>query len=149
MNAPTPLTKPKAVEVPTVAAIAFAAEISNEKPSTTAEKKTKKVKEKKQKSTAPSTTTSTIRTAQLSQTEPAKVFSVPNVTSPPAQPLPDVATATIQKEKNKNEAWYLRTVAAQYANDLDKLRTAPDFKGKESVEVLRWAMRLGVECLDV
>jgi len=114
-----------------------------------AEKKTKKPKEKKQKLVASSTTTTTDEPTQLSQTKPTEASSIPDVVSLPAAPRPDVATATVQKEKNKNEAWYLRTVASQYANDLDKLRTAPDFKGKESVEVLRWAMRLGVECLDV
>jgi len=126
-----------------------AVQVSAEKPLTLAEKKTKKPKEKKQKLVASSTTTTTVDAAPMSEATPADISSVPDVVSLPAAPLPDVATATVQKEKNKNEAWYLRTVASQYANDLDKLRTAPDFKGKESVEVLRWAMRLGVECLDV
>jgi ribosome assembly protein 3 len=125
------------------------AQVSAEKPSAPAEKKSKKTKEKKQKPEAPSTTTSTEITPSTSQTKPMEAPLVPDVPAPPARPLPDVATTTIPKEKNKNEAWYLRTVASQYATDLDKLRTAPDFKGKESVEVLRWAMRLGVECLDV
>jgi len=125
------------------------AQVLIEKPLPLAEKKTKKTKEKKQKPIASSTTLTTVDAAPTSEVTPADISSVPDVVSLPAAPLPDVAAATVQKEKNKNEAWYLRSVASQYANDLDKLRTAPDFKGKESVEVLRWALRLGVECLDV
>ena len=145
---PASVAKAKAAEV-SKTIVPPVAQVPAEKPSAIAEKKPKKPKEKKQKPAASSTTITTIDAAPTSQANPAESSSVPDVTLPPAQPLPEVATATVQKEKNKNEAWYFRTVASQYANDLDKLRTAPDFKGKESVEVLRWAMRLGVEYLDV
>jgi hypothetical protein len=42
----------------------------------------------------------------------------------------------------------MRTITEQYAEDLDKLRQAQDFKGKESVEILRRALRLGVVCFE-
>lgn len=50
-----------------------------------------------------------------------------------------------EKEREAFTNWYLRTLTTQYANDLDKLRTAPDFRGdKASVEVLRSALKCGV-----
>jgi len=71
-------------------------------------------------------------------TEPATVPDHPIIVETP------VLTAR-DKEKEAFTNWYLRTLTTQYANDLDKLRTAPDFRGdKASVEVLRTALKCGV-----
>ena len=47
-------------------------------------------------------------------------------------------------EPDDFEAWYLRAVTEQYANDLDKVRQAPDFKDS-SVSILVKALRQGAE----
>lgn len=76
----------------------------------------------------------------------------PKAEEPEAMPVPapviKAPTPPMTAKDKEREAftnWYLRTLTTQYANDLDKLRTAPDFRGdKASVEVLRSALKCGV-----
>ena len=47
------------------------------------------------------------------------------------------------------EDFYLRQLTVEFANDLDKLRSAPDFKPDRSVPLLVRALQQGVDCFSV
>lgn len=46
------------------------------------------------------------------------------------------------------EAFYLKQVTAEFANDLDKLRSAGDFREERSVGILVEALKQGVACFS-
>ena len=65
--------------------------------------------------------------------------------SPPDQSVQQQATAPPQQSF---EQLYLSQATKEFANDLDKLRNAGDFRGGQSVEVLVRALRQGTGCFE-
>lgn len=68
-----------------------------------------------------------------------------------ASPSP-VEEAPVQAPKTDNgqafENFYLRQSAKEFSDDLDKLRSANDFKGQSSVELLVGALKQGGACFS-
>ena len=87
-------------------------------------------------STTPSSSP-TVPPPPLPKTGPVKASS-PN--SP--QPVPLLAPATTTPDLDFG-SYYLQRLTAEFADDIDRLRKAPDFKGEASVEVLVAALREG------
>lgn len=58
--------------------------------------------------------------------------------------------ADIPLSHNKTESafedMYLRQATKEFAEDLEKLRTASDFKGEKSVQILVDALKQGTAC---
>lgn len=56
---------------------------------------------------------------------------------------PNGTVATDQAAQEAFTAHYMATLAAEFAEDLDKIRSARDFKGEASLEILLDALRQG------
>lgn len=63
------------------------------------------------------------------------------------QPRSALSLQTVVTEKIRSDftKHYMQRITSEFAEDLDKIRGADDFKGTESVEVLIRALRQGVE----
>lgn len=67
------------------------------------------------------------------------------------QQQPEVAETRLKSRQEVEQlfdATYLQQASKEFADDLDRLRTANDFKGDRSVQVLVAALRQGTSCFS-
>jgi ribosome assembly protein 3 len=67
--------------------------------------------------------------------------------SPAEEAAPPVEAPKADHEQ-AFESFYLRHAAMEFSDDLDKLRSANDFKGQSSVELLVGALKQGGACFS-
>lgn len=66
-----------------------------------------------------------------------------------SSPEPVLSQHTVAVERNAEEAFerfYLKQATTEFADDLDKLRSAGDFRGEKSVGIIVEALKQGVAC---
>lgn len=69
--------------------------------------------------------------------------------SVPDDNTPAVTTThTTQEAEDAFAAYYLSRVTTEFADDLDKIRTAPDFRGDASLPLLIYALQQGSTCFQ-
>lgn len=117
----------------------------------------KRTKKSEDKSKAPKSNTTAVQqsprpTAQDSSSVPSRSSPTPDqgieseqsntVVESPSAGSPQVAAT-----EDLFENWYLRAVTKQFANDLERLRSAPDFKDS-SVPILIKALKQGAGLFD-
>lgn len=109
--------------------------LQREPPLTTSESEQPATKSRKRKRKAKSITGVTTKQAGVSSSE----------ASPTPQQPPTTANATKQRDVHAEfESNYLKQVTAEFANDIEKLRQAPDFKDS-FVPVLIKALKQGAD----
>ena len=69
-----------------------------------------------------------------------------SVSPSPAEETPPPVQASKADHEQAFESFYLRQAAKEFSDDLDKLRSANDFKGQSSVELLVGALKQGGAC---
>ena len=87
---------------------------------------------------------SSLESRQPSKTVSAKARK--SVSSSPAEETPLPVHAPKADNEQAFESFYLRQAAKEFSDDLDKLRSANDFKGQSSVELLVGALKQGGAC---
>jgi ribosome assembly protein 3 len=71
-----------------------------------------------------------------------------SVSPSPSKDTPPPVKAPKADNEQAFESFYLRQAAKEFSDDLDKLRSANDFKGQSSVELLVGALKQGGACFS-
>ncbi|OQO01715.1 hypothetical protein B0A48_12752 [Cryoendolithus antarcticus] len=74
----------------------------------------------------------------------AEVTGGADISSPSPSPAPAPIAAPKQTSEQVFQAFYLKQATREFSDDIEKLRTASDWKGQRSVDVLVRALGQGV-----